>query len=98
MGTATPGSRRINEVVCNTRTVESLSRIRVEIAFDAMEKRKPTANDVADCIDMMLSRYVTFCHYAHHLGKVHLLNRSTIALDIKCQAGLSTAFMQGRNK
>ena len=24
-----------------------------------MEKRKPTANDAADCIDMMLSRHVT---------------------------------------
>ena len=83
MGTATPGSRRINEVVCNTRTIESLSRIRVEIAFDVMEKRKPTANDVADCIDMMLSRHVTVYHYAQHLGIVHLLNRSTINLEIE---------------
>ena len=83
MGTATPSSRRISEVVCNTRTTESLSRIRVEIAFDVMEKRKPTANDVADCIDMMLSRHVTVYHYAQHLGIVHLLNRSTINLEIE---------------
>ena len=63
-----------------------------------MEKRKPTANDAADCIDMMLSRNVTVYHYAQHLGIVHLLNRSTIDLDIECQAGLSTAVLQGRNK
>ena len=98
MGTATPGSRRINEVVCNTRTIESLSRIRVEIAFDTMEKRKPAANDAADCIDMMLSRHVTVYHYAQHLGIVHLFNISTIDLDIECRAGLSTAFLQGCNK
>ena len=80
MGTATPGSRRINEVVCSPRTIESLSRIRVEIAFGAMEKRKPTANDVADCIDMMLTRHVTVYHYAQHLG---IVNRSTINLEIE---------------
>ena len=87
MGTVTPGSRTINKVVVNTRIIESQSRIKVKIRFDVTEKRKPTANDAADCIDMMLPRHVTVYHNAQHLGIVHLLNRSTIDLDIDCRAG-----------
>ena len=42
------------------------------------EKRKLTANDAADCINMMHPRHGTVHHNAQHRGIVHLLNRSTI--------------------
>ena len=86
MGTVTPGSGTINKVIVNTRIIQPYSRIRVKIRFDAMEKRKPTANYAVYCIDVMLLRHVTVYRDALYLGIVHLLSGSTIDLDIECRA------------
>ena len=58
----------------------------MEIGFDTTDKRKPTANDAADRIDMVLSRHATVYHNAKQLGIVHLLNISTTYLDIERRA------------
>ena len=59
----------------------------MEIGFDTTDKRKPTANDAADCIDMVLSRHAIVYHNAKQLGMVHLLNISTTYLDVERRAG-----------
>ena len=94
VGAVSPGSRTINEVVDNTRVIESYSRIKVEIRFGETEKRKPTANDAADCIDMVLPRHTTVYHNTKQLSMVHLLNISNTYLDIERRAGQSGAFLQ----
>ena len=80
VGAVYPGSRTIIEVVVSTRVIESLSRIKVE-------KRKPTANNGADCIDMVLLTHSTVYHNTEQLGMVHLLDISTTSLTIEHQAG-----------
>ena len=59
----------------------------MEIGFDTTDKRKPTANDAADCIDMVLSRHAIVYHNAKKLGMVHLLDISTTYLDVERRAG-----------
>ena len=59
-----------------------------------MEKRKPTANHAADCIDMVLPRHATIYLNTKQLGLVPLLNISTTYLEIERWAGKSTAFLQ----
>ena len=59
----------------------------MEIGFDTTDKRKPTANDAADCIDMVLSRHAIVYLSAKQLGMVHLLNISTTYLDVERRAG-----------
>ena len=44
---------------------------KVKIRFDATEKRKPTADDGADCVNVILSNVY---YDAKHFGIVHLLN------------------------
>ena len=80
------------------RVIESQSRIKVEIRFGKTEKGKPTSNDAAECIDMVLPRHATVYQNTKQLGTVHLLNISNTYLDIERRAGQSGTFLQSRNE
>ena len=74
MGAVTPGSKTIYKVFVNTRVIYSLSRIKIKITFDTPDERKPTANDGADCVSVMLPRHATVYHDAKHFDIVCFLN------------------------